>query len=516
MKYSIVMTSELKDLLIGHLIREDGQEDLCFGLWYPGYGKNRKTAILNKIILPESGDRNVHGNVSYNSSYFSRVLDLALEEKAGVVFMHSHPYPGWQGMSKDDFNTEYNQAAAVKSVTGLPIIGMTLGTDGSWSGRFWEKTFSGKYERFWCENVRIVGENGLEVTYNDELLPHPDFREELKRTVSAWGNDTQHKISRLKFGIVGLGSVGSIVAESLVRMGVQNIKLIDFDVVEKHNLDRLLHANNADIGHRKVEVIANAIRKNATAAYTQIQEIPLSVTEEGGMKEAIDCDIIFSCVDRPWARHILNYIAYAYLIPVIDGGISVHTRNSKLQGADWRMHAVFPTRRCLLCIGQYDVSLVNVERQGSLDDQKYIEGLPDNHTLKRNENIFPFSGHLASSLVLQMLSIVVNPLNMMSNVGEQVYHFVTVELEKNHGHICRNNCFVKDIMGRGDTADLNIIGPHPAVEKLIQNNRLKWQQVGTSIINAWKLFITKSKSNNKKGGIDQYQYKDGHKKLEIK
>jgi molybdopterin/thiamine biosynthesis adenylyltransferase len=37
-----------------------------------------------------------------------------------------------------------------------------------------------------------------------------------------------------------------LVAEALARVGVERITLLDFDTVEMHNLDRLLHARQRD------------------------------------------------------------------------------------------------------------------------------------------------------------------------------------------------------------------------------------------------------------------------------
>ena len=58
--------------------------------------------------------------------------------------------------------------------------------------------------------------------------------------------------------IVGAGGVGSIIAENLIHMGIQKINLVDFDVVEKSNLNRLVGAKYIDALYKrkKVDVIA--------------------------------------------------------------------------------------------------------------------------------------------------------------------------------------------------------------------------------------------------------------------
>src|SRR5262249_50432578 len=99
MKYSVAMTSVLNAAAIKHLIRPDGQEDLCFAFWHPGQGRARKTALLYELILPRRGDRTVHRSASFEGRYFERALGVAVRENAGLALLHSHPAPGWQGMS---------------------------------------------------------------------------------------------------------------------------------------------------------------------------------------------------------------------------------------------------------------------------------------------------------------------------------------------------------------------------------------------------------------------------------
>ena len=464
--FSSACTFDFHAQAASHLIRPDHQEDLCFAIWHPSEGRTRTTALLHHLVLPRAGERAVHGNASFSPEYFERALGEAVESQGGLAFLHSHPAPGWQGMSSDDVRAEEGHAAPTKGATGLPLVGLTLGTDGAWSARFWKKTRPKKYERRWCENVRVVGDP-FGVTYTEQLRPAPRFKEELRRTISAWGNAAQAKLARLRVGIVGAGSVGTIVAETLARSGIQNITLIDFDTVENLNLDRLLHATTATAERKesKVSSLAAGIRKGATADKFNVLEIDYSVAEEEGYRAALDCDVIFSCVDRPWARAVLNYIATAHLIPVIDGGILVEvTPRQTLLRADWKVHTVMPGRRCLECLEQYNPGLVQAEREGYLDDPQYIKNLPDDHPLKRNENVIAFSMNVASFEVLQMLSMVVAPMGL-SDPGQQSYHFVPAIFDKPQFQVCQPTCLYPALVALGDHAGFVVTGRHEIAEK---------------------------------------------------
>jgi hypothetical protein len=405
-------------------------------------------------------------------------------------------------MSLDDINAEKNHAAATKGATGLPIVGLTMGTDGAWSARFWEKTKPRTYERFWCESVRVVGD-ALNITFMDQLLPVPKFRKNLDRTISAWGHKNQAVLSRLKIGIIGLGSVGSIISEALARMGVSHVKLMDFDTIEHVNLDRTLHAYEDDstTGRAKVAVAADAFRKSATSEKVTVEPLECSVTEEQGFRDTLDCDILFSCVDRPWPRAGLNFIAYAHLIPVVDGGIAIKIKpNGTMRSADWKSHIVGPGRKCLECLGQYDSGLVSADREGYFDDPTYIQNLPMDHSTKRNENVFAFSLSTASFHVLQMLSMIV-AASGLANVGAQNYHFVTGTLDVDH-ETCKGTCLYPSFTAKGDSTDIVVTGRHAKAEEARELRRTSQQSQRSCIKRiysllslvkrAWKSILKKS------------------------
>lgn len=471
MSFEVVFTSEAdsasSEHLLRHYRRNKPQEDLCFALWHPSTGQSRRVALIDEIILPQKGEQILHGNASFEPDYLARAVKIACTKKAGLVFMHSHPSPGWQGMSETDVEAERDVLAYPAGATGLPLVGLTIGIDGYWSARFWERD-NGQMRRHWCEKVRVVGPQSYKIYFNDNIVRAPLRKEILRRSFDTWGSKSQGTISRLKIGIVGLGSVGCIVAEAMARIGIAQVTLIDPDKVEEHNLDRLLYGTAEDVGKLKVDLAEQAMRRNATAEKIQITTLPVSIHDETAYNAALDCDILFSCVDRPVPRDVLNYIAQAHLIPVIDGGIAVETdrQQDRLFSAHWRAHIVTPYHQCLRCNGQYNSSMVVMELDGSLDNPSYIINLPPEEQ-GGNQNVFPFSLSVAGMEVNLMLRYLL-AADWWPLVRQQDCQFVAAETRIINDE-CHPNCSFRQRRAQGDAENPSYLVREKRVEEKTRN-----------------------------------------------
>lgn len=455
--FSVALTKSVADELTYHF-RNQKEEDLTFGLWVPSEGSKRFTAIIPKIIFPKDGDRNIHGNASFNSQYVSRILK-EIPEKHGIVFMHSHLGPGWQDMSFDDIKAEHDVlAGTVSSVTNLPLLGMTRGTDGSWSARFWLKNGVKKYKRVWADNVRVVGKS-LGLTYYPKKIISTKDNPSQIATQSVWGKKNQILLGNIRVGIIGLGSVGSIVAECLSRIGISNITLIDPQKIETRNLDRTLGAVKEDVENNlsKVDISKRLITKTHTSETFCADTLEKNVVSKEGIKMALDCDVLFSCVDRPWPRHTLNALSYSHLIPVIDGGIIAKTKNDLPLHIDWRIHTVGPEQKCLVCLNALKHGEISLDRDGKLDDPEYIKNLDEEskHLVTR-ENVFAFSMSLASHEVLQFVRLITS-LERVGGIGPQFYHAYPGCMEVKESERCNNGCEYDNLTATAANMEQNIL-----------------------------------------------------------
>lgn len=465
-RFGAAMPTGVARLLADHLARGDGQEDCCFVLWRPSTGAHRISALVVQVVLPAEGDRIVDGTVAFTSGYFSRAAQLAATQGCGVGLIHSHPRGrGWQRLNPVDHAAEERFAAQARALTGMPLLGMTFsGADQAHSARIWQRRGRRHYEPLHAESVRVAGEQ-FTATFHPQLMPASPAQDTQLRTVSAWGTAVQDTLGRLNVGVIGVGSVGMQIVEALARTGIGQLTLLDFDSVEPVNLDRLLHATagDAQLRRAKTDLAAEAARSAATNPAFRAVALEASVVEPDGFAAAADCDVLFSCVDRPWPRQALNLLAYAHLIPVIDGGVRIATRNGRMRGAEWRGHVAAPDRACLECLGQYDPATVALERNGHLDDPSYITGLPADHELRRKENVYVLSHAAAAAQLIQFITMVSAPAGI-ADTGARLYHLATGTID-HEAEQCNANCpYSGELYLLGDSAP-PAIGDHPAAEQ---------------------------------------------------
>ena len=459
MKYEVAMLAEVETVARSHLLQHFQemvpQEDLCFALWRPSTGEDRFTAIIFEIVLPLSDERLLHGNASFRPEYMARAITEARKQNAGLAFMHSHPNPGWQPLSTEDASAEHDALAYPAGATNLPLVGLTIGNDGYWSARFWLKHDEGM-TLTWCQKIRVIGPKSVSLHFDDEAMPPVPRRDVLRRTYDTWGATNQNTISRLRVGIVGLGSVGCIVAEAMARIGVSSVTLVDPDRVEEHNLDRLLYGTVADIGDLKVDMAERKMTQGATAEELRIVAISKSVQQASAYVAVLDCDVVFCCVDRPVPRDVLNHIANVHLIPVFDCGIEVlpDKRRDDILAAHWRAYLITPHHQCLRCNGQYDTSQVVMELDGSLDQPTYVTDLPA-EARSGNQNIFPFSLAVAGMTVNQMIRYLIGP-DWWPAISQEHYQYLTSQIEVSNGE-CHPNCSFRARKAQGDAVQPHYI-----------------------------------------------------------
>ncbi len=112
--------------------------------------------------------------------------------------------------------------------------------------------------------------------------------------------------------IVGLGAVGGYAAEGLARAGVGRLRLVDFDTIQKSNINRQILALEDSLGHLKVEVAKERI--GLINPECQVEALPLFAAEET-LDEILSPapDVLIDAIDS--------------LNPKIQLLVGAHTRN---------------------------------------------------------------------------------------------------------------------------------------------------------------------------------------------
>jgi tRNA A37 threonylcarbamoyladenosine dehydratase len=88
-----------------------------------------------------------------------------------------------------------------------------------------------------------------------------EFPEWTDRTVQLLGKEKCRILQGSHVFVAGMGGVGSMAAENLVRAGVGSMTIVDNDTVQLSNINRQVPALHSTIGKQKVEVMSQRLRE---------------------------------------------------------------------------------------------------------------------------------------------------------------------------------------------------------------------------------------------------------------
>ena len=129
-----------------------------------------------------------------------------------------------------------------------------------------------------------------------------------RRSELLLGDEAMSLIAQKRVIIFGVGGVGSWCAESLVRSGIRQLTIVDFDSVDVTNVNRQLMATTKTIGQPKVEVLKERLLTiNPSAEITALQQ--MFTAENADTFHLEEYDYIIDAIDSLKDKALLILLA---------------------------------------------------------------------------------------------------------------------------------------------------------------------------------------------------------------
>lgn len=138
--------------------------------------------------------------------------------------------------------------------------------------------------------------------------------------------------------VVGVGGVGSWVAEGLVRSGIGQITLVDMDVVSESNINRQLPALSSTLGESKVMVMAQRLQDINPDVVIHVIDEFLTADNVSNILPSRKCGqnvVVVDCTDDTGAKLAMAvHCRFNKLKLVVSGGAGGKFDPTKITIAD--------------------------------------------------------------------------------------------------------------------------------------------------------------------------------------
>jgi molybdopterin-synthase adenylyltransferase len=419
-----------------------GESEKCAVLFANGFRTKSGDVrlLVRELEFPDASEYSRQGylEAELRPAYVARVTKRARIAGTSIIFAHSHPGEEPPFFSHIDSEGEDKLSRFLAHrLVGRENAALVISSGGARARSL------GK-----SDEIRIVTVGTeRQVVFDPTEVPR-SADDQYDRQIRAFGAACQASMQKVRVGIVGLGGIGSIVAQELAHLGVRDFVLLDPDVIESTNLNRVANACLDDVGVHKVEVAANYIRRVVPGA--RVRAIPGDIIRTSMAKEITDCDFAFGCTDSHGSRAILQQVSYQYLIPCIDTGTTIIVSDGRIKYIYGRVQMIAPGLSCFTCNGLLDGNEVRRDMMTAFERQldPYIQGAREPAPA-----VMSINGTVASLAVTMFLSSICG----VPSLGRYLlYDAMTCNLRTIRG-APQPNCIVCSHSGglaRGDSSPL--------------------------------------------------------------
>lgn len=316
MTKNLTMTARQHAQLRKYLFPGDGLESAAI-LLCRYTGRNRERLIVNNIINVRDEECSSRSPIfiSWPGETIEDAIDRGEANSDAIILTHSHPGGQLEFSDIDDESDLKSMSALFSAVDSNQFHhgSAIMIPNGSMKVRLYDRTGNKQT----IERIVRVGHN-IDLLSDNHLVNKMPF-----------GSEMTTSLAEQTACIIGVSGTGTLVSEQLARKGVGHLILIDFDIMKHKNLNRIVNSTiaHAEKSRRKVEIMADAVRRYSPN--TNITTVYASIEDREAIVAASGADILFSCVDSMTGRSIAELISQAFVIPLIDLGVTIPTRTDE-------------------------------------------------------------------------------------------------------------------------------------------------------------------------------------------
>lgn len=341
---------------------------------------------------PEDCESEQLGGVRAKRDFSTMVMRRCAEQSLSQVDVHSHPFGASPQIAFSGIDDWHEAEMAEYIYQHLPSTwyGSLVMNQGYFDGRVWLGAQHGSqvgYKRI--EAMTVAGFPYVREApagrgpHHQRIQANSGKLDDItSRQVLAFGEEGQQAIERCRVGIIGVGGLGSVLVEGLTRLGVRHFVIVDSDVAEVTNLNRVVGMSYEDaiLKRPKVDISKRMITSINPAV--DVETLQESLFSRRAVELLKTVDVLFVATDDHSSRMVAQGLGTQYLLPLISVGVHIAVgENGELRDVSGEVITCLPGERgfCLRCANRYNsvkagLELMSGEDRARVRRRGYIEG----------------------------------------------------------------------------------------------------------------------------------------------